>query len=459
MFRFFKNKVRTIYLITHLMKFLTLLFALAAPALAQFKKITFPAADGVEITADLYRVNDALTTPMILLFHQAGSSRGEYREIAPRLGELGFNCLAIDQRSGNSRNGVVNETAGRVSGNASFLDAIPDLEAAIAKAKESYASGPVIIWGSSYSSVLVLKLIGEQPALADGVLSFSPGEYLGAGNPVRTAATQVNGPTFITSAANERSASRPIFDAIPSSAKTYFLPESGGVHGSSTLNAGVANQAAYWEAVTEFLKQWQVKAAPQTNVSVESITGGKVALKFAGEEGKHYRLSVSKDLKRWLSLASVTANTASMSLRDNATTKRQNLFYRAEPIAAIIQPSIAAVSHSGSPQAYQFSVSILSDEDGWNRYADWWEVLNEQGELLYRRVLGHPHENEQPFTRSGGPVKISADQIVFIRAHMNDGGYGKKAYRGSINTGFQETELSPVFGSEAAVTGSLPRER
>jgi hypothetical protein len=47
--------------------------------------ITFPSGDGVTCTADLYRVHPDPATPFIVLFHQAGYSRGEYREIAPRL--------------------------------------------------------------------------------------------------------------------------------------------------------------------------------------------------------------------------------------------------------------------------------------------------------------------------------------------------------------------------------------
>ena len=46
--------------------------------------------------------------PVLVLFHQAGWSRGEYREIAPKLNELGYICLAIDQRSGKGVNGVAN---------------------------------------------------------------------------------------------------------------------------------------------------------------------------------------------------------------------------------------------------------------------------------------------------------------------------------------------------------------
>ena len=60
------------------------------------KKITFPASDGILISADLYFVNDSL--PYMILCHQAGYSRAEYAETASKFCHLGYNCLAIDQR-------------------------------------------------------------------------------------------------------------------------------------------------------------------------------------------------------------------------------------------------------------------------------------------------------------------------------------------------------------------------
>ncbi len=445
------------------MKYL-LLLALVWPVSlwAQLKKITFPAADGLEVTADFYEAAESRQTPMIVLFHQAGSSRGEYRDIAPRLVRLGFNCLAVDQRSGNSRNGVSNETAARAAAEGkgtAFLDAIPDLEAAVAKAKADYSSGPLVIWGSSYSSTLVLKLMGEQLELADGVLSFSPGEYLGEGNVVRTAAAKVKAPTFVTAASNEENASRPIFEAIPAEDKVYFLPSSGGQHGSSTLNDGVANQALYWDAVTAFLARFQLGQKPAIEVTTKQMDGGQLSLSFEGTAEKRYRISASKDLTRWLALASVTSESDAMTLLDEAQVKRSKLFYRAEPVVELAQPEITQVSASGSAGSYRFNVTIRSPETGWERYADWWEVLDEKGDLLYRRVLQHPHVTEQPFTRSGGEVAITADQVVWVRAHMNDGGYGKAVFKGSVSAGFQAAELSPVFGSEAVVSDPLPNVR
>jgi len=80
--------------------FLLLFFATTLIS-SDFKTITFPSSDGVKITADLYILHTDKNTPFIVLFHQAGFSRGEYREITPKLNRLGFNCMAIDQRSGD----------------------------------------------------------------------------------------------------------------------------------------------------------------------------------------------------------------------------------------------------------------------------------------------------------------------------------------------------------------------
>ena len=49
---------------------------------------------------------------------------------------------------------------------------------------------------------------------------------------------------------------------------------------------------------------------------------------------------------------------------------------------------------------YQISVTLLHADTGWDHYANRWDVLDEDGNVLGTRVLAHPHVNEQPFTRS-----------------------------------------------------------
>jgi hypothetical protein len=114
------------------------------------------------------------------------------------------------------------------------------------------------------------------------------------------------------------------------------------------------------------------------------------------------------------------------------------------------------VSVSGSPGAYSFSVAVRSPDTGCEQYADWWEVVNPEGELIYRRVLLHSHTSEQPFTRSGGPVDVRALETVILRAHMNTSGYGGLAFQGSVSEGFQQVRLSGDFATEVQHQQPLP---
>lgn len=98
---------------------------------------------------------------------------------------------------------------------------------------------------------------------------------------------------------------------------------------------------------------------------------------------------------------------------------------------------VVAVSGSGSVGAYNFSVTLRSPDTGCEQYADWWEMLDANGELLYRRILGHSHVDEQPFTRSGGPVAVDADDTIWVRAHMNPTGYGGTLMRGTPGGAFE----------------------
>jgi len=75
----------------------------------------------------------------------------------------------------------------------------------------------------------------------------------------------------------------------------------------------------------------------------------------------------------------------------------------------------------------RFDVTVKHDDEGWKHYANRWEVLSPDGLLLATRELAHPHDNEQPFTRSLANVKIPSGLLqVIVRAHDLKHEYGGK---------------------------------
>ena len=230
----------------------------AAPAWAP-TPVQLRAADGVTVFGTYY--NTTRPKALILLFHQAGSSKDEYATIAPRLTAEGYNALAIDQRSGGSLFGR-NETAANAphkpgeSEDAGYPAAEADLKAALAWGVQQKL--PIILWGSSYSAALVFDVAAQNPGKVKALLAFSPGEYMPDKHFVGHAASALTIPVFVDSAANadEIEAAKTIADAVPGGRATHYVPAAG-VHGSSTLITAKNPRGAdaNWQAVLAFLKK------------------------------------------------------------------------------------------------------------------------------------------------------------------------------------------------------------
>ena len=74
---------------------------------------------------------------------------------------------------------------------------------------------------------------------------------------------------------------------------------------------------------------------------------------------------------------------------------------------------------------YRVTVTVQHDDTGWAHYADKWDVVAPDGTVLGTRTLLHPHETEQPFTRSLSDVAIPESiEHVIVRAHDKVDGYG-----------------------------------
>ncbi len=219
----------------------------------KFNPITFESIDGLQISANLYEVEPE--RPIILLCHQGLFNKFEYADIAPKLNQLGFNCLAIDQRSGGMIGDHQNETYNRALEegiNTDFLEAQRDIEASIGFLKKRYRR-KIIIWGSSYSSILVLNLGNSKSVKA--VISFSPSDFFKGELPlIEDVIRDLKKPYFITSSKKESEKLLPIMNRIKQrNRQIHFVPEGEGFHGSKTLWDGQPSADEYWVALTNFL--------------------------------------------------------------------------------------------------------------------------------------------------------------------------------------------------------------
>ncbi len=81
---------------------------------------------------------------------------------------------------------------------------------------------------------------------------------------------------------------------------------------------------------------------------------------------------------------------------------------------------------------WTFHVTVEHPDTGWDDYADGWDVVTPDGTVLkpdpdsqFTRTLLHPHENEQPFTRSQSGIDIPEGVTeVRVRAHDLVDGFG-----------------------------------
>jgi len=218
------------------------------------ERITFKASDSLTVYANLYETDK--TQPYIILFHQAGFSKGEYKESAAKLTKLGYNCLAVDLRSGDGVNFIQNETAKEAKSKnlpTEYINSEPDMKAAIDWAY-SKSQQPVILFGSSYSASLALKLAKANPRVK-AVIAFSPGEYFKPGLVIKDQLKGFDKPCFVACSQREYTYMSDLLLNIPDKLKTVFKPKEGtGEHGSKALWSTCPTSNEYWLALFIFFK-------------------------------------------------------------------------------------------------------------------------------------------------------------------------------------------------------------
>jgi dienelactone hydrolase len=231
------------------------LFFTATSAVLSQEAVHFFSADSIRIRGDLYLKNEKF--PFIILCHQDGSNRSEFYEIAPRLLNMNYNCLAIDMRSGGNNGYVQNETAGsqpRFNPHSGTLDALADIKAAIRYAG-NFNNKPVVLLGSCNSASLCLLEATSDPQIK-AVVALSPGEYFEPVKNMGREVARITIPVFISATLKEYPYLLKMFSAAPSDKITLFKPEkSQGARGTEALSASNQSNSEYWFALLMFFKK------------------------------------------------------------------------------------------------------------------------------------------------------------------------------------------------------------
>lgn len=85
-----------------------------------------------------------------------------------------------------------------------------------------------------------------------------------------------------------------------------------------------------------------------------------------------------------------------------------------------------------SGKVWRANVTLKHGDTGWDHYADAWRLVDKDGNVLGTRVLFHPHEHEQPFTRSLGNISIPEGvSVIFVEAR--DKKHGWSPYRVKVD--------------------------
>lgn len=93
---------------------------------------------------------------------------------------------------------------------------------------------------------------------------------------------------------------------------------------------------------------------------------------------------------------------------------------------------IVKVEAQRSGATWRFDVTLSHADEGWEHYANAWFIETENGTEIARRVLTHPHVNEQPFTRSLVGIEIPTGVTkVFVRAQ--DSRHGRSDKRTAVD--------------------------
>lgn len=86
---------------------------------------------------------------------------------------------------------------------------------------------------------------------------------------------------------------------------------------------------------------------------------------------------------------------------------------------------LGAVLESDGNGAWSLEVTLSSEYDSPQRYANGWRVLDAEGNELGEHTLGHDHADEQPVTRTQSDLEIpDGVDVVTVQGRDTENGFG-----------------------------------
>ena len=117
---------------------------------------------------------------------------------------------------------------------------------------------------------------------------------------------------------------------------------------------------------------------------------------------------------------------------------------------------VLTVGFGGGNLNYQVTVTISSPDTSCEQYADWWEVLTPDGQLIFRQTFDGPHLDKQPFAATAQAVPIESNVAYIYRVHVFPHGYGG-AFKFQDQTGKVSSDTTDYASSFPELADADPQ--
>ncbi len=97
--------------------------------------------------------------------------------------------------------------------------------------------------------------------------------------------------------------------------------------------------------------------------------------------------------------------------------------------ADVVDVEVTRVGRVGAASIFRFEVTVSHADEGWDHYANAWEVVGPNDVVFGARELMHPHVDEQPFTRTQRVTIPDGVAEVTVRAYDSRHGFGGRTVR------------------------------